>query len=556
MKQALAQRMARAQPQLVGAMGTPPPILGINANDAIYTVQDNQNPFLQALYMVNLIPGEFGVRIRPGTREFATNIPDADGQMREVRSVMYYNSISALGSGGLDHIIAATNHGLYDITNGGAGPHVPILIWPTERGNSGFCVSTNFTGVGGAHYLLIFDEANGYYIFDGNTLRRPSGFQPSDPIPANIVSGVEWQGRMWFVERNSASAWYTKTAGGIEGDIVELNMGSRFFKGGHLVQLAVWTIDDGAGMDDKLVAVSSAGDVVVWELSGSFNPDNPEDLRVVGRWYAGTVPEGRKVLSRNGGDILIMTSRGILRLADLLKGSSDEQGKHITDKINRYYRQAMAQNIDNYGWSMEIDPKNNIQIVSCPPTKIDTEADASALQFVYNNATQGWTMFRGIDMLCQYSGPRDLYIGTRDGRVILLDGDLDNVALDGSGGDAIAFTLFTHYSGMGSPGEWKRCAFIRPIFISRVEPSYTVKIRWDFDISVTDYSPPFVGSPVAQWDVQRWDDASWYGAPGPFIDTIGNDGMGRHAAIFLTGSVGGGMLVAGFDLLMDKGGLL
>ena len=151
----------------------------------------------------------------------------------------------------------------------------------------------NYTNVAGDHFLLIADEANGYYIFDGTVWAAGTFTGSPKPLATDLVHLTEWQGRIWFVERDTARAWFLDPLA-LTGDITPMDVGSRFKKGGHLVQNGTWTLDDGAGMNDRFVQVSSSGDVLVWQ---GTNPATAADISLLGRWYVGKVPEGRRVMS-------------------------------------------------------------------------------------------------------------------------------------------------------------------------------------------------------------------------------------------------------------------
>lgn len=421
---ALAQRR-QSQKQNTRAFGAPAPIKGLQAYDGVYN--SDADGMTKAIWLFNLVPSELGCRVRTGSLEIAANLPGQTEQPGEVRTVAYYNSQVSEASGGEDFLFAMTDAGVFDITAGGVGPWVPSLAWALPGGDAGWCEHKNFTNVAGDHFLLVFDEVNGYWIFDGTAWRQPTGFQQADPDPEEIVQGVEWQGRMWFVQRDSTNAWYTKTAGGIEGDLKQLNMGSRFFRGGHLVQLAVWTVDDGAGMDDKLVSISSAGDVIVWGLSGTFNPDNASDLRVEGRWQIGKTPEGRRVLSSFGGDVVILSSFGVMKLSALLGGlASLDDESYVTKPVNRFLRNDMLNRIDVYGWQMELDQADGIFLITRP--NISGVDDGDDIQYVLNVNTGAWSMYRGLMMLCMNKNNLGMLFGTRDGRVMHNTGSADDVA--------------------------------------------------------------------------------------------------------------------------------
>ena len=87
-------RSRAVQKQNTRAAGTPAPIKGLMSNTAIYgggeSVEGNPHEF--AIYLYNLIPRELGCAVRNGSKEIATNIPDATASFGEVRTHAYYNS--------------------------------------------------------------------------------------------------------------------------------------------------------------------------------------------------------------------------------------------------------------------------------------------------------------------------------------------------------------------------------------------------------------------------------------------------------------------------------
>ena len=535
------------QKQNSGAINTPSPVRGLVANSLH---SGGEAPGMDAaIWLYNMIPGEYGSRVRPGSSQFVEDLLGTGDVAGQVRGLMMYNSIAA--GGALDHLFATNDLGIYEITDGS-----PTLLhsWTSAGGTAGWATSVNFTNVGGDHFLLLFDESNGYLIYEeGVGWRIPNDFQVGDPDPSELVQGVEWQGRMWFTERNSANAWYTKTAGGIEGDLAQLNMGSRFFKGGHLAQLAVWTVDDGSGMDDRLVAISSAGDVVVWELSGTFNPANPDDLKVIGRWFVGTVPEGRRVASNWGGDLAILTDIGVITLTVVMSGvtASYASKAYLTADITRYIRSKMTHLRDFYGWQFELAPEHGVAIISSP----EDLGAAENIQFVRNTNTGAWCMFRGLDMVSMLTTVNGFFYGTGDGRVMMLAGNTDNVG-GASGAIPIYFNMLTHYSDGGSPGTWKRPHFIRPSWIGDSEPTYSIKVMFDFDLSEFSSPAPPAIPEGAVWDTSIWDLDMWPGSAQAYEKLVGTAGMGRHIAIGLSGQSNTELSYMGSTVILDGGGLM
>ena len=554
---ALAAYRQRRRPQRQNAQGfgAPAPVGGIQANSPIYSGGDDN--LAKCIWMWNIIPGEYGCRVRNGSKEFATNIPGTQsgpgvGERGHVRTLLYYNDNVSQGSGGTDFFFAVSDEGIYDITAGGTGPWIPALAWPTIGGNAGWCSFANYTNDNGDHWLLVCDEVNGYYTFDGTTWAQGSFSGPGPaPDPANVVHVQEWQGRFFFTERDTTKAWYTDP-GTIFGDVTEIEFGNRFIKGGHLVQLGSWSVDDSAGLDDKLVAISSSGDLLVF--AGLISDAN--QFQMVGRWYIGKVPEGRRCLSNWGGDMTILSSLGVQRLTGLMTGSSTINDEaYITQNIQRYLRDYMQTRVDLYGWEMELDPSDNLAIITVP---VDTTAsDQRPVQFVLNTTTNAWCMFRDLDMLTLNKSNDGLFFGTRDGRVMEYTGHADDVRLDpGANPNTITFSLLTQYSTLGDPGTWKRAQFLRPNWLAEATPIFNVQVRYDYDIEELQENPPYVNIDLSQWDNALWDINVWATGADTFISTVGARGMGRAIAFAMRGEVGYETSFIGWDCMLDKGGLL
>jgi len=546
----------KAQGQATNSVGVPAPIKGIVATGLFgghSASAEGDTGVDSAIWLYNLIAGEYGVRVRQGSRETVTNIPDSEGPNGDIRSIMFFNSIVA--GGAADHVFAVTDMGIHDVTAGGAGPWVlgdlaSDFIWPNQGGNAGWATALNYTNVGGDHFLLITDEDNGYWIFDGTEWTAGTFTGSPKPDADKLVQIVEWNGRIWFVEKNSARAWFLDPLS-LTGDITPMDVGSRFKEGGHLVQNSTWSLDSGDGMDDKFVMISSGGDVLVWE---GIDPTTAADLVLVGRWAVGSVPEGRKVMSDWGGDVLIMSTSGLVTCSALLRGRADlDNNQFISKNISQYLRAEMAGSLNVYGWSLLQVPHQNITIVSVPTPPLVSRAP---IQFVLDTSSNAWSMFRDLDIRCQVQSGHTYLFGTSNGRIMSMEGTTDEILLDGSSSKAITFSMLTHYSGLGMAANWKRPQWIRPYWIGSAQPVFSVQIRYDFDLTELLNSPPFVELDVATWDSAIWDNALWAGNAQSYLETIGVNGMGRHIAVAYRGEATNELTYVGADIMFDRGGLL
>jgi hypothetical protein len=549
----LGQRSANSraawQSAQVKDVGIPAPVKGIVAS-SLYGSSNDQQPDT-AIWLYNLVPGEYGVTVRQGSREWATNIEDSLGENGAVRTIMYYNS--TVEGGTEDHSFAVTDAGIYDVSGGGAGPWdfspVSALVWPNQGGLAGWCSYLNYTNINGDHFILVCDELNGFWIFDGSTWVQGAFTGNPAPLAVDLVQITEWQGRIWFVERNTATAWFLDPLA-LGGNITPMNVGTRFKKGGHLVQNSTWTMDDGDGMNDKFVQISSSGDVLVWD---GVDPTVAGDLILKGRWFVGGVPDGRRVMSDWGGDTAILSTLGIVKVSSLLRGDNAMNSEaHISANITRLIRTEMEATLGKFGWGLESDPSQSIAIISAP--RRDTSVQP--IQFVINQVTKAWCMFRGLDMLCMDKSVTGFYFGTSDGRVMLSSGVSDDIALDGLSAKAIEYSFLSHYWHLNQPAIWKRPQFIRPSWLGTAQPSYSIGIEYDFAVNELPDPPPVQSTSDSEWDDSVWDINVWQGNAQRYFETVGVIGMGRHIAVAVRGKASSGLSYIGADLILDFGGNL
>ena len=536
-------------PQTSQAMAVPAPARGIIAVDSLY---GTGNVGLDsAILLWNMVPGEYGCRLRRGSFELAYGLRSALGDPGEVRTVVLYDSIEE-GSAS-DKLFAFTDRGIYDITLGGDFSAIdPVLTWPVQGGDAGWAKTINYTNVGGDHYLLITDEENGYYIYDGLTFAQGTFTGSPAPDAAVLVDVTEWNGRIWFVERYSARAWYLNPLE-LTGNITELDVGNRFLKGGHLVQNTTWTLDDGAGMNDRLVQISSAGDILVWQ---GINPEDPSSLDLIGRWSIGEVPAGRRVMSDWGGDVTVLNNTGVTRLSFLMSDTvgSLKDSAWLTNNVDRYFRRYMRDLINEHGWGMELFPAEGLAVISVPDSPLVT---SQPVQFALEINSGTWCMFRDLDMACMDDNVKGFMFGSRDGRVMSMQGYADDAGSTEKEAKPINFSLLSHYSDLGMAAQWKRGQFIRPHWLATTDPIFDIKVVYDFKIDELLVSPiAETLSETGEWDLSLWDAAIWGGGAQDFQETLGAVGHGRHVGVALRGSASSGLSYLGADLIMDAGGLL
>lgn len=500
-------------------MATIPAPVGMN-------VVDNAGglPNGDAVEIVNMVRSQYGLRSRSGYREWVTGLGD------DVRTLMGFQG----STGTEDRLFACIQAGIYDCTSSTSTPS-QVYAFPAADANSGKCISTAFTKLDGTHALLVCDETNGYVHYNevGDVWTKPVAGSGAGEIdgadPDTFCFVTVWKKRVWFVERDSSRAWYLPVDS-LAGVVEPIDFGPQFKSGGTLVGLWSWTKDGVDSVDDYLVGVSSSGDVVVWQGS---DPASALTFGIVGTRSVGAVPSGRRICSSFGGELVLLSSLGLLPISQLFAGVITPDA-YVSAKIAPLLGEELTDRGTDYGWDVRQHPEDKTLIVCTPSEGASVDREQWVLSM---SGGRGWAQHFGVPMNCLESWKGKLYFGTEDGRVCINDGDVDNNQLTGSSNaTAIEWSILTGFSDMGTPAQ-KRPSQARPTFMTDgTEPQYTLEARFDYDRSDVDsiaYVTPTTG---AVWDTAVWDSSVWGSGVGTAGWWKGLAGIGSSVAIALKGA--------------------
>lgn len=487
---------------------------------------------------VNMLGAASGLQSRAGYREWRTAVGAGD-----VSSILPFNGSTSSA----DKLFAAIQDGIYDVTTRTASAPSKVLDFPVKDATAGWGTCQAFTNAAGNHYLLYGDEANGYsyYSETAGTWTTPSASDVTGVDPATLVAPLVFKHRVWFIQRGTAHAWYLGLDS-FQGAATKFNFGSQFRTGGYLVGLFALSRDGGAGPDDWLVAVSSGGDVVVYQLT---DPASPSGIAHKGTYQVGAPPAGRRVAVQFGGDLLIATAFGLVPVSALISETADSD-RYPTRSIANLFASLVAERGSYSGWALASHPEENALLVLVPRTgSIATE------QLALSVATKGWTRYADLPMLSAATWNRKLYFGTRDGRVCVHDGAVDNLLLS----DANSYSAIT-YSGLtrsdnGGDARQKRIGSIRPVLMSEATaPAIAVEARYSYDATEITATP--TAGTASGWGYGTWNSAVWTDGPVTSQRVFGATGIGAAAAIAWKGLATSRTTLVGFDLVFDEGGVL
>ncbi len=605
----------KAQRQSLQSVHVPAPIGGTNTVDPGLAM-----PPGDCIYAYNLIAAEYGLRSRLGYEEWVTGMSGAgsDG----VRTVVPFaasnpanDKLFAVTQTGIWNCTSSTDapthligwgsevdpagwgvstvtatpagrfclycdeeNGLFIWTEGGSWAAGANGVTATWTSNTAVVLNAQIVADGGKVYIVSTagitsaatpptgtgsDIADGTakwdYVGSASThVLGPSLADQNNGIAfdvADMVFATVWKSRVWFVERNTSRAWYLDV-NSVYGTATSFDFGSKMRAGGPLVGLYNWSYDGGSGIDTHLVGLSTAGDVVIY--SGT-DPTSADTFGLTGCWSVGGVPSGRHTVTDYGGDILVMSSIGVIPLSKLVVGQPVVAGSrsvYETAKIGNLFNQLVSLYGSTLGWAIHIHPVDNALLLLIPQGE-----DIATQQLAMSFATRGWSQYRDLPMLSAgiYNGR--LYFGTTDGRLCVNEGYVDNVQLgDPTVWTGVAWSLLSAYTNMGNANQ-KQVKMVRPNMTSDGPfPQAVPTVKYGFDLSepaAPAYTPPpDVGT--ALWDAAVWDSERWGGvlSPGPYAPIYGGSGMGREVAIALRGTAVNRTILVGFDVFFEIGGMM
>lgn len=521
-------------PSPVGGMDNRIPLSDTNTNVCIYTY--------------NLTPSNYGLKIRDGFREWQIGLDN--GALTNVGTIIPFEG-SQEGPAD-DKLFAVTNEGIWDVTVFADAPVLKVAFSSTSE-KAGFGTYAHYLDGGGDDFIYYADSVNGLfeYIQSTDTWQAAAGINGIDVDLINFV--VVHKLRIWFCVQDSTIASYLpieSRSGTIEGTF---NFGAKFKHGGSLVGLYNWTVDGGDGVDDFLIGISSAGDVLPYKGSDPTQAD----WVLVGTYFIGAMANGSRCASQYGGNVALLSSYGIQQMSDLLRGVDPRIGDQdsIGAKITAFIRDDMKQYRNDDGWDIKFLQTSGVIIVTTPK-----RLDGTTIQYVYQGDVGGWGIWRDLAMTCVDVWEDKVYFGTEDGRIMVMDVTRDNVLItpppeNKFNGNDIAFSFLSSYQDFDSPAQFKRGKLIRPNFISRSDVGFNTKFLYNYDVSelATSAIAPLKGQ--ALWDIALWDNAIWDDSSLQLFDrVVGASGIGRYLAVAIRGAGISGTRLASIDVFWDTGG--
>lgn len=511
------------------------PVGGLNAKDSLVAMPESD-----AVIMQNWWPQPYGCTVRKGYREWATGMPS------EVGTIAPWAAAT-----GVQKLFAWSGDRVYDITSPGAALQTPITgltnsIW--EYTNLVNSAGSHLIALNGIDDGILYNLAGGARIIlgDGIVANTWAGISPK-----NAVCPTVHQHRLWVVEKNSANGWFLPT-NAIYGTFLKYDFGPLFSKGGFLQFLTTWTLDDGSGATDHLIAVSSRGEAIVYE---GTDPADDQNWKLTGVYFIGAPVSGRRAFTKAGGDQFILTQQGLVSMSAVLTSTKvTEQARTVqTDKIQFLLSELVSSFSQTFGWDLKYYPKDNLIMLNIPSVTV-----GGSIQMASNQITGAWTQFTGMDAVCwSFFGSTPMF-GDHTGTVYQAwTGNQDKVLVDGTGGEGILSVVQQAYSYLGAPATQKQVGMYRPTFVVSDPAAFKSRIQYDFKAGGLTAPGPLPPASNSVWGVGIWNEDLWGGGDTVQKQWIQAEGMGVAASLLMVMKTEGEVLWVATDYSVLPGqGLL
>lgn len=511
------------------------PIGGLNAYDSLAGM-----PETDAIALVNWFPQVYGLYLRRGYQEHATGLGGS------VNSLATYSNTL-----GTTKLFAWANARMYDVTSAGAvgAPIFTGLI-------STIWQHTSFANSAGSHMIAFSGSDDGIWVSGAGNQRLILGdgivnATWSGVDPKNLIDVTIHQRRVWAVQKDTTYGWYLPPDQ-VYGVATRFDFGPLFKHGGYLQSLATWTVDDGDGADDMLVAIGSKGDVAVYK---GINPSSADTWALTGVYYAGEPVSGRRFHTKVSGDIKFITQQGLVSLNDMLTSTKTSAAQNSIEarNIQTPLSEAASALGSLFGWEINFIPALNMLLINIP--SITSEGN---IQLVENVVNSKWCEFQGYDAQCFADYLNLPFYGGDNGTVYRgWTGHTDNVSAADPAGDDITGTCQQAYSYVGQPAVNKQVGMYRPNFLVESDLVYGSEIAYDFT-----FKTPAIGvtSPASgassRWDSSIWDAALWSGQLKPQKAWSQAQGMGVAASLCMIARSNAEALWVSTDYTVASGGVL
>lgn len=523
--------------QRAAAFPVTAPVGGLNAVSPLAAM-----PPGDASVMVNMFPYGDRVDTRPGfvTLATASVIGKTGTSEGFVRLLMHVGGglETAFGAYYYFEDVAGTGRSrlkIYSIDSAGTltSSRNVVTLGSTD---SLTCVGewTQFTSAAGTTYMVLMTTiqtiAPAYtctpQAYDGSSWSAPA----ITGLPEIAQGTHSHRNRLWFYGCDSVtgtpkplSAFYLPI-GAIAGAVTEFNLGAFANKGGTIVSMRTWSLDNGdGGTDDMAVFVTDQGQILIyqgtdpasastWRLVGVFNVGKLggwcSSYRIGGPFSIGNFVRDAYAM-KYGNDVVVITQDGPTSVQRVYSGAKEIGEYTLSAKISPLFP-SLARGFKSIpyfiGWKMTYAPALQHFIV-CIPTGYTSGSGVISINltlYVMNSSTGAWTTYSALNVTDTIIVNGAVYaISNTRSDLNLTVSKFDGTAVSDAGA-TITFECRQAYNYLQSPDN-KLVPMVQPVV--GATGAYTLTINLDTD---------FVAGTIASYTsytgaTQAWLSGNSYG---------------------------------------------
>lgn len=432
-----------------------------------------------ARIMDDCFPEQYSVRIRNG----CLNLSNL-GTSAPVESLMSYAGVSS------NTLFATSAGSIYNVST------IPASEVFSGLDNSYFSY-VNFATLGG-QYLIAVNGVDDLLIYDGSSWQAVNGssspFSITGVDTSTLIHVASHKRRLFFTQRGSLMVYYLGL-NSLGGEVQTLNLASVFRKGGAVLFCDTWSVSVGDGMQDQFVAVSTKGEVAVYQGS---DPGNPSDWGLVGQ-YEMPRPLGRNAYMRAEGDLAVSSDVGPIRLSTVFNSdpSTLQQNSIARPIVSEWMREVssrIALNFEVAKWD-----ERGMGFFTMP----SVAATGTPILFVVNLNTGAWARYTGWNAVSIAYHDGLVYFGTSDGKV--------QIAEAGGSDNGVPYypTVVYNWDHLGAPGNRKSVSQARATYLAPVQGDVVLGCMVDYQIDNIPFPNAIANIVPSLWDAGQWDQAEW-----------------------------------------------
>jgi hypothetical protein len=359
-----------------------------------------------------------------------------------------------------------------------------------------------------------------------------------------------FKNRLWFLQGGTGLAFFLPL-NSIYGKAGVIDLGQFLQHGGGLAYAVDWTYDSGKGIDDRLIFVGNNGDMVVYE---GTDPSSATDWKMIGLWYVGRIPKGRRGFDAYAGDVVIVTEYGVISISDLVSGRiTNMMGQSsIAPKVNPTIARAVSTTINEKYWQLVNYPTEELLMLLSPARTLQT---SQRFDWAMSHFNRSWTTFTVVEPYTAVLHEGQFIFSDRNGKVYQgFYGPNDNASYDGTvEGDQVTAQFQTGFHDYGTPNSNKRAQRVRILGRSDGHPTYLMKMVPEYDL---DDLPTPGGAAVevdALWNVALWDAVMWQSHAATWKKWFGVSSFGKRLALQAAVRGSGYTLVTDYEITFETG---